>query len=170
MALEQVGKCAFLLESLLTDLNAFSNPQDFLSFKRDIVFANGTGANQADKRWSSAARALTSTAADTFDLATTGATLIDYRGNAITFVRIKGIAIFNTGPNMIQLGAGSNPLVNWIGAAGDIVNIRSGGLFCLLAPDATAYAVTAGTGDILRVLNSAAGTTVYDIALLGASV
>jgi hypothetical protein len=170
MAVEQVGRCAVLLESLLTDINALSNPQDLLSFKKDFAFANGTGANQADKRWSSAGRSLGSTAADTFDLSATSANLIDYRGNAITFARIKGIAIYNSGPNMIQLGAGSNPLVNWIGAAGDIVNIRSGGLFLLLAPDATAYAVTTSTADILRVLNSAAGTITYDIALLGASV
>lgn len=170
MAVEQTGKCALLLESLLTDIQApLSNPQDLLAFRKDIVFANGIGANQADKRWSSGGRSLTSTAADTFDLATTGGNLIDFRGNTITFARIKGIAIFNNGPNMIQLGAGSNPLINWIGAAGDIVNIRSGGLFVLMAPDATAYAVTAGSADILRVLNSAAGTITYDIALLGAS-
>lgn len=169
MAMEQNGRCAVLLESLLTDINALSNPQDFLAFKKDLVFANGVGANQADKRWSSAGRSLASTAADTFDLASTGGNLVDYRGNTITFARVKGIAIYNTGPNAIQLGGGSNPLVNWIAAAGDIVNIRAGGLFLLLAPDATGYAVTAGTADILRVLNSAVGTITYDIAILGCS-
>ena len=169
MAVEQVGKLEFLLESLLTDINAFSNPQDLLSFRKSLPFANGTGANQADKRWSSAGRSLGSTASESLDLATTSASLIDYRGNAITFVRIKAIAIFNNGPNMIQVGAGSNPLINWIGAAGDIVNVRSGGLLVLVAPDATAYAVTATTADILRILNSAAGTITYDIALLGCS-
>lgn len=167
MAVEQVGKCAVLLESLLTDINSFSNPQDLLAFRRDFGFAHGTGANQADKRWSSAGRSLGSTAAESLDLA---GSLLDYRGNAITFARIKAIAIFNNGPNMIQVGAGTNALLNWIGATGDIVNVRSGGLFLLVAPDATAYAVTAGTGDILRVLNSAAGTITYDVALLGASV
>lgn len=166
MAVEQVGRVAVLLESLLTDINSFSNPQDLLAFKREFGFSNGTGANQADKRWSSAGRSLASTASESLDLA---GSLLDYRGNAITFARIKAIAIFNNGPNMIQVGAGSNPLINWIGTAGDIVNIRSGGLFLLVAPDATAYAVTAGTGDILRVLNSAAGTITYDVALLGAS-
>ena len=136
--MEQVGRCAVLLESLLTDINSFSNPQDLLVFRRDFGFANGTGANQADKRWSSAGRSLGSTASESLDLA---GSLLDYRGNVITFVRIKAIAIFNNGPNMIQVGAGSNPLLNWIGA----------------------------TGDILRVLNSAAGTITYDIGLLGAS-
>lgn len=169
MAVEQTGKLEFLLESLLTDINAFSNPQDMLAFKMSIPLANGVGLNQCDKRWSSAGRSLTSTATESLDLATTSANLIDYRGNAITFARIKVIAIRNNGPNMIQVGAGSNPLANWIAAVGDIVQIRSGGLMVLAAPDATAYAVTASTADILRIANSAAGTITYDIALLGCS-
>lgn len=163
--MEQVGRCAVLLESLLTDINSFSNPQDLLAFKREFVFANGTGANQADKRWSSAGRSLAGTAGEDLDLA---GSLLDYRGNVITFARIKGIAIFNNGPNMIQVGGGSAHFVNWIAAAGDIVQVRSGGLFLLLAPDATAYVVTATTADILRINNSAVGTITYDIALIGA--
>jgi len=167
MSVEQVGKCAVLLESLLTDAAAFSNPQDLLAFRKDLVFAHGTGANQADKRWSSFGRSLASTASENLDLA---GSLLDYRGNAITFARIKGIAVFNNGPNTIRLGgAASNQFINWVANSSDIVNIATGGLFLLLAPDATAYAVTAGTGDQLRVLNGGTGTVTYDIALLGAS-
>ena len=171
MAVEQVGKCAFLLESLLTDLNSLSNPQDFLAFRKDIGFTNGTGANQADKRWSSAGRSLASTVAESLDLA--GA-LLDYRGNAITFARIRGIAIFNNAAigasNLIQVGgAAANAFVNWVTAATAIVNVVPQGYLVLMAPTATAYVVTAGTGDLLQIKNSAAGTISYDIALLGAS-
>ena len=167
MALEQVGRCSFLLESLLTDLNALTNPQDFLAFRKTIGFANGTGANQADRRWSSAGRSLGSTAGENLDLA---GSLLYYRGNPITFARIKGIAVFNNGPNMIELGnAASAQFINWVGAGTHLVRIRSGGFFFLVAPDATAYVVTATTADLLRVTNSATGTITYDIALLGAS-
>jgi len=39
------------------------------------------------------------------------------------------------------------------------------------AADATTYAVTAGTGDLLKVANSAGGTSVtYDIVIIGSSV
>lgn len=52
----------------------------------------------------------------------------------------------------------------------DIINIRPGGALILLAPDATGYAVTAGTGDLLRIANSAGSTSVtYDIILIGAT-
>ena len=171
MAVEQVGKCSVLLESLLTDINALSNPQDLLSFKKDLVFANGTGANQADKRWSSAARSLAGTTAESLDLA---CSLLDYRGNAITFARIKGLAIFNNAAigaaNLIQVGgAASNAFINWVANSSDIVNVRPQGVLILFAPDATAYAVTGTTGDILQIKNSAVGTITYDIALLGAS-
>lgn len=167
MSLEQTGRAAVLLESLLTDINALSNPQDFLAFKKDFAFANGVGANQADKRWSSAGRSLATTASENLDLA---GTLTDYRGNVLTFARIKAIAIFNNGPNTIAVGgAASNAFVNWVGTAAHTLNVRSGGLLLLLAPDATAYAVTASTGDILKIANLAAGAITYDIALVGAS-
>ncbi len=171
MAVEQVGKCSVLLESLLTDINAMSNPQDLLAFRKDFGFANGTGANQADKRWSSAGRSLAGTTAEALDLA---GSLLDYRGNVITFARIRGIAIFNNAAigaaNLIQVGGqATNQFINWVANSSDIVNVRPQGLLLLIAPDATAYAVTAGTGDLLRVANSEVGTITYDIALLGAS-
>jgi hypothetical protein len=167
MALEQTGKCAVLLESLLTDINALSNPQDFLSFNKVFGFASGTGANQADRRWSSPGRALATTASENLDLA---GSLTDYRGQTITFARIKGIAIYNAGPAILQVGgAASNAFINWVANSSDIVNIRAGGLLLLLAPDATAYAVTASTGDILKLANAGGGALTYDIALLGAS-
>lgn len=167
MAIEQVGRCAVLLESLLTDINAFSNPQDLLSFNHVLAFANGTGANQADKRWSSAGRSLAGTASENLDLA---GVLLDYRGNAITFARIKAIAVYNYGPNILKVGgAASNAFVNWVADATDIVQVRTGGLLLLVAPDATAYAVTGTTGDILKIANAAAGAITYDIGLLGAS-
>lgn len=167
MAVEQVGKCAVLLESLLTDLNAFSNPQDFLAFRKDLGFANGVGANQADKRWSSAGRSLASTVGENLDLA---GGLTDYRGTAITFARIKAIAIFNNGPNDLRVGGATTAqFINWVANSSDIVVVKSGGLLLLVAPDATAYAVTATTGDLLRITNAAVGAITYDIALLGAS-
>jgi hypothetical protein len=67
-------------------------------------------------------------------------------------------------------GAAANQFLTWVGAATHTVTVRPGGLFQLIAPDATAYAVTATTADLLRITNSGAGTSVtYDIVLLGAS-
>jgi len=55
-------------------------------------------------------------------------------------------------------------------AASDGISVRPGGLFCWAAPDATAVAVTAGTGDLLAIANSGAGTSVtYDVVIIGSS-
>lgn len=167
MAVEQAGKLDIFLESLLTDLNALSNPQDFLAFRKSIGLVNGTGANQANRRWSSPGRSLGGSASESLDLA---GVLLDYRGNAITFARIKIIAIHNNGPNVIQIGSGSNAFVNWVpDNTGHRIQLRSGGGVILYAPDATAYAVTGGTADQLQITNTTSGTITYDIALIGSS-
>jgi hypothetical protein len=47
--------------------------------------------------------------------------------------------------------------------------VRPGGLAVLAAPDATAYVVTAGTGDLIDIVNTAAGNVAPEIYLIGAS-
>lgn len=50
------------------------------------------------------------------------------------------------------------------------MTVRPGGLLVLAAPDVAAYAVTAATGDLLHVANSAGGSAVtYDVVVIGAS-
>jgi hypothetical protein len=93
-------------------------------------------------------------------------------GNVFTVARLKLIfiraAAANT--NNVVVGGGSNPVINYLGGTTPTVNVRPGGWFMIFSPDATAYAVTAGTGDILQVANSGAGTTVtYDVVLVGSS-
>lgn len=70
--------------------------------------------------------------------------------------------------NVVVGGAASNGFINWVGDATDVINVRPGGVFMLVAPDSTAYAVTASTGDILKVANSSSGTSVtYTIVIIG---
>lgn len=127
--------------------------------------ASGTGADQADQLFTDT-RTLTATS-ENLDLA---GGLTDAFGATITFARIKGIAIRNKSTTDVLLvgGAASNAFVNWVANSSDIVRLRPGGVLVLWAPDATAYAVTAGTGDILKI-DSGAATISYDIAIIGAS-
>jgi hypothetical protein len=128
----------------------------------------GTGADQADRLYY-ARRTVSSGTPDDIDLAS--GSLTDIYGNALTFARIKGIYIHNrstTAAEILSVGAGSNPLINWVMASGDGVKVRAGGVFFIFAPDATAYAVTAATGDILEIA-AASGSPSYDILILGAS-
>lgn len=132
------------------------------------TLTNGTGPDQADRLYY-ARRSVSSGSPDDIDLAS-GA-LTDIFGSALNFTRIKGIYIRNrstTSNEILQVGGGSNSLVNWVGAAGDVVNVRPGGCMFLFAPDATAYVVTGGTADVLRV-TAAAGSPSYDIVIIGAS-
>jgi hypothetical protein len=68
-----------------------------------------------------------------------------------------------------RLDLNTNPWVGFLNAAGT-VTLKPGAGIVLTADQASAtgYPVTAGTGDILRVANSGAGTAVlYDIAIVG---
>lgn len=148
------------------DLTTVSAP---LAKAVNKTLTSGTGANQADVIFHDQ-RTIAASGTEDLDLA---GTLTGAFGATVTFARIKLIVITaaaaNTN-NVVVGGASSNGFINWVSDATDKVVIRPGGAFCLLAPDATAYAVTAGTGDLLTVANSSSGTGVtYDVILVGAS-
>lgn len=150
----------------LLDLATVSAP---LAFARAYATDNGTGLGQADRIFHDR-RTLSASATEDLDLA---GVLVDPFGATITFARIKALIIAadpgNTN-NVIVGNATTNGFISWVGAATHTVTVRPGGLLLLAAADATAYAVTAGTADLLKVLNSAGGTSVtYDVVLIGAS-
>ena len=69
---------------------------------------------------------------------------------------------------MLVGGAATNAFINWVGNATDIITVQPNGIFFLMNPTAGGYAVTAATGDILKIANSGAGTSVtYDIIIIG---
>jgi hypothetical protein len=140
-----------------------------LVFQKLISLADGTTADKADKLYH-ATRTLSASTSEDLDLA---GSLLDPFGDTLTFARIKGLivaaAAANTN-NVVVGGAASNIFINWVSDATDKVVVRPGGVFGIIAPDVTAYAVTAGTGDLLRVANSGAGSSVtYDIVIVGSS-
>ena len=132
------------------------------------ALTSGTGSGAADLMFSDT-RTLTASSTENLDLA---GVLTDAFGTALTFVTIKAIMIkassANTN-NVLVGGAASNTFLNWVGDATDILVVKPGGTFLIVAP-ATGYAVTASTGDILKVANSSSGTSVvYDVVILGTS-
>lgn len=146
-----------------------ATPRSDLSFSQATPLGGGTGANQADRMYA-ATRTLALSTGEDLDLA---GTLTDSFGAVITFARIKAM-IFRaaaTNVNNVIIGnAASNGFISWVGSATDKLTLRPGGTFALIAPDATAYAVTAATADLLHVLNGGAGTPVtYDVVLIGSS-
>lgn len=148
------------------DLQTASAP---LSFSRQLRFTEGAGADQADKVWTDE-RTLAASANEDLDLA---GSLTDPFGATITLARVKGLLVYadadNTN-NVLVGGAATNTFINWVSDATDQVVVRPGGLLALFTPDATGYAVTADTGDLLRIANSGAGSAVtYQVAVIGAA-
>lgn len=148
----------------------FTTPSAAFGRAYQVLLANGTGAGQADRIFHDQ-RTLAASATEDLDLA---GVLTDSFGATVTFVRIKGLLVAASAANTnnVVLGAAAaNPWATLLGATGTLI-VRPGTVLALFAgqADATGYAVTAGTGDLLKIANSAGGTGVtYDIALLGAS-
>ena len=130
------------------------------------ALANGTAADQADLLfWDKRTLAATS---EELDLA---GGLTDAFGNTLTFVKIKGILIHNRSTtateNLAVGGAAANAFANWVASATDILNVGPSGMLLLWSP-MDGYAVTAGTGDLLKI-DAGTDTITYDILLLGTS-
>jgi hypothetical protein len=138
---------------------------DFLWQVIDAL-TSGTGSDQSDLLfWDT--RTLTATS-ENLDLA---GSLSDVFDNTLTFVKIKAIVIQNTSTtateNLAVGGAASNQFINWVANSSDIVNIGPSGIFVLWSP-IDGYAVTAATGDLLKI-DAGSDTITYKIVLIGTS-
>jgi len=150
------------------DLVTASAPLDY---RARVQLASGTGAGQADLLFSDT-RTINASSNDDLDLA---AGLTDAFGASLTFARIKGLIVTAAAANSNNVlvgGDATNTFLTWVGAEADNVILRPGATLALFAgeADATGYAVTASTGDLLRISNSGAGSSVtYSIVIVGAS-
>ena len=147
------------------DLGTADFPVDVLA---NVALASGTGANQADVIFTDT-RTLTASATENLDLA---GTLTNAFGVTVTMARVKAILIKAAAANTNDVQV-SRPAANGVPlflAASDAIPVRPGGFLAWCAPDATAIVVTASTGDLLTITNSAGGTSVtYDVVIVGAS-
>ena len=140
---------------------------DAATFARTL--AEGVGMNQCDKIFWKTYSVPFGTPVD-IDLA---GSLSDLLSGTLTLAKLKLLMIFNQASegaptNILNVGGGSNPITTLWGAGGDIIKVKPQGCLLLFDPTAGGYAVTAGTGDILR-LDAAAGTFNVDIMLAGTS-
>lgn len=155
----------------LLSSDGFSVPTDSAAFPlTGFTWASGVGANQADLVYR-ANRTLAASASENLDLA---GSLTDRFGNVLTFARIKLLAIYNqnaaAGDILTVGGAAANAWEAWTPVAGSKLYVPPGGLELKIAPDATAWAVTAATADILKVANgSGTHAVTYSILIVGAS-
>jgi len=134
-----------------------------------LAMTDGTGANQVDRIFHDE-RTLAASATEDLDLS--GGGLTDIYGTAFTIARLKLLVLWPSSANTNNVNL-TRPASNGVPlflAAGDGIAGRPGGEIIICAPDATGYAVTAGTGDLINLTNSAGTTSVtYKIILMGAS-
>jgi len=133
----------------------------------ELAFTDGTTAGKADRIFADT-RTLAASGTENLDLA---GVLTDAYGATITFVTIKALLIKAAAGNTndVQL---TRPAANGVPlflAASDGIPIRPGGIFAW-ACTGTGIAVTAATGDLITLTNSAGGTGVtYDVMIVGTS-
>lgn len=148
--------------------NDLGNPIFAPVLQKLLQFTDGTTANKADIIFTDN-RSVASASNDDIDLA---GVLTNAFGATITAVEIVGIIVVPAAANTttLTLGAGTNPWITMFLATGDGIKIFPSGVFVNFAPDASGLGtVTAGTGDILRIANSAGATATYDIMILARS-
>lgn len=160
MAIDGTVSVSFQINDRRTvGLNSAANIS--VSKSPSTSYTDGAGAAAANQLYH--ASKTFGGSADSLDMA---GGVADGYGGTITFARIKTLYIKNTGNANVTVGGGSNALATFLGATSTLV-IRPGGFLLVDAPDATGYAVTAGTGDILTVAGTNGQT--YEIAVLGAT-
>ncbi len=135
----------------------------------DFSLADGTAVGQADRIFSDT-RTVNASTNDDLDLA---GVLTDSFGATVTFVKVKGLFIRSAAANTQNFSVGNAAANQWatlLNATGT-VTMRPGAVLLVAAgvADATAYGVTAGTGDLFRVANGAGTSISYDIIIVGTS-
>lgn len=157
------------IQATINNPKAQQSVQAVLALSKAAALTSGTGGNQADRLFADT-RTIIASGTDPLDL---NGVLIDAVGTTMSLLRAKLLYIAASAANtnnVVVGGAGANTFINWVGAATHTVTVRPGGFLCLFAPDVTAYAVTAATGDIWQIANSGAGTSVtYDVVVIGSS-
>jgi hypothetical protein len=136
----------------------------------DTVLTSGVGTGQVDKIYQDTGQ-IAASGTNTLDLS--GGSLSDPLSAALTFVKLKALVVVarstnNVANNILVTRPASNgaPIFS---AASDAVPLHPGSILALTWPGA-GITVTAGTGDLIDLTNSAGTNAVdYDIVLAGTS-
>lgn len=130
-----------------------------------IDLADGTGLGQASRFWSDR-RTLATGVGESLDL---NGVLTDGLGASVTFTAIKGILIKSADANTTILTVGNiaNGLATIFGIATQSFPMQPGELLIKATPSAAGHVVTPGTADLLRIVNAAGASAIYDVAIWG---
>ena len=156
-----IGAVATLTNA--TDLVTATAP---LTYRHTWSFTDGAGANQAQQIFCDT-RTLAASANESIDLA---GVLTNAFGTTLTFTKVKALIVKaaddNTNSVVVSRPASGVPIFD---AEADAITLPPGGCFAVVIPSAAGKTVTASTGDLINIANSAGTTGVtYDIIIVGA--
>ena len=142
-----------------------------IALAANLDFADGSGAGQANKVYVRGQSGLgTQIQSVNTDIDLSGS-LTDDLGQSVVFTAIKGIYVRagDSNPGILSIGpAAANGFVGPFSGTTPAIALPAGGRFCVARFDAAGWAVTAGTGDLLRIASAAgAGTYTYDLVVVG---
>lgn len=151
-----------------TSLNSTSVSQSYTTSNSFATAGAGSGAINQEYM---AIRTLAGAATEDLDFA---GSLTNFFGETITFARIKSISIellTTTTSTSIEVGgAAATQWVGPFGAANDTVEVLNGGFVAFSSSGATGWTVTAGSTDLLKILNNdASNTATYRITVFGST-
>lgn len=139
-----------------------------LDYKKKLTWTSGTTVDKADLIFHDQ-RTLGTSATEDLDLA---GSLSSAYGSTLTFVELRALMIFaSTGnTNNVNLTRPASNGVPLFLAASDGIPVGPGGMFLWFGPADGKITVTAATGDLITLTNSAGSTTVtYDVIIIGTS-
>lgn len=156
-----------------TGANDFGGPNFTPEVSKIIALANGTSAGQADILWCDQ-RTVASASNDDLDLS---GSLTDAFGATVAAAELVALIVINepssgaANTTDLTIGVGSNPVTGFLGGTNPTIGPIKPGAFVFLGSSGAAGlgAVTAGTGDILRIANSSGASATYQIAILARS-
>ena len=160
-----IGDLKFTYASSVGGTSALYEP--LLSLNDSL--ATGVALDTADLLYVGKAVALSGSSTTNLDMA---GSLTDAFGATLTFVKIKWFYFHNlstTAGNTITIGGHATAAVLLFGTAAHTHTVGPNGDILIREPSLAGKAVTATTGDILKILNDTANAVTYDIAICGTS-
>lgn len=132
------------------------------------AIATGTAAGLADKCWSD----IRSPAGSATEIIDCSGLVTNAFGSVESFVKVRAVVIVaastNTTTLQIARPAGATGLPLFAAVSDALAPLSAGGFFGWADP-AAGVTVTAGTGDLIHVINSAGATASFTIAIIGTS-
>ena len=161
------GEIAVAINVTQSGTQDLGNPVVRASITELFQFTDGSGAlGRADVMFKDT-RTLAASATENLDLA---GVLVDAFGATVANAEVIAIYVkaAAANANSVVIGNVTNGFVGPLGATGTYT-VSPGDFY--LACNQGGWAVTAGTGDLLRVANGGAGTAVtYDVVVIGRSI